>query len=403
MTPNRSLWNVSLTAAAVMFVTVASTSRARASSLEKMDTFREALRRKHVAGLKEGPPSDERSRPSDDMSRALGFATGKKTEIYCRGEGLVGLETRHNDGSWARVVLVSSNREMRRRSYNMMAKGDWVYELSSTFRKPMQSQLWIVASTKNSYNIKENRNHPNGKSDTGSFQASWSDHRDDESFNSQGGDIPEGFAATPERTHEPLPWYMALDYHLWGNSDLGYRISFDTGFTDSRDLRIRSMTKDFTIRSSRRVGERLPTYETKDSGGAAVSYNDCYPVNYEIALVTVHDDQLQITGDIDVEAVRSAIKTQIKAVQACYDQALPTDSQINGRVTVAFEINNKGIPVNVREEGRSLVGKEPHDARDEMIRCTRETVSKWSFPEPKGMSAQVRYIFRFINDKRAVE
>ena len=64
-----------------------------------------------------------------------------------------------------------------------------------------------------------------------------------------------------DATPEPIPMYMALDYQLWGNSDLGYKLKFEPGFHDTQESTERTSTKNIVLLSERNVGDKIESVQ----------------------------------------------------------------------------------------------------------------------------------------------
>ena len=168
-------------------------------TLDAWDAYKDHLTTKHVVGdeaaaanfLEEarsktrGNSSDlvnfanaevGHSLKSDDpgLQRAIKFLTGNKQETYCRNVGLVEINAQHRDGTKSRVVLVNQHREMGD-SYAWVKDGNWTYELTNGYRPTIQSDVWMVSSSENSYRMKERREQRNSDElDTGDYRSSWS-------------------------------------------------------------------------------------------------------------------------------------------------------------------------------------------------------------------------------------
>lgn len=266
---------------------------------EEMQTFHEIQRLKHVAGrerearelartllAKMGKSSElkpelhmllhelEKGNPQFDLEKAVKYATGTKQEIYCKGVGLVEMTGRHNDGSTSHVVLTKWTRAFHPSGdYSQMKSGTWVYEMSNTHRKATSSDLWITSETTTNWKVSELRENTDGRADRGTWICSLEGTRNSTCSLSTNGQVKE-----------PLPMFMALDYHLWGNRDLGYRIQFEPGFTDVHDAREVGAKKDILLKAVRTVGTAIPVHGYKDSAGKSYEHKDCYPVDYKITL-----------------------------------------------------------------------------------------------------------------------
>ncbi len=207
--------------------------------------------------------------PNSDTQKAIKFATGRKTEFYCKDKGLVLARIKHNDGTKSKLVLLSSNREMKPGSYSIMTGGSWAYELDTEYRQPIKSEVWINHSSDKSYSLEELRRFPDSKPDKGFWRANWTSLND---FYRN--------SRTNGNSKEPIPMYMGVDYHLFGNKDLGYEINFKVGEIDQ--FKTDEMMYDnktlIKLNSRRRVAKHLDTFTVIDSKGVKRVYNDCFQV-----------------------------------------------------------------------------------------------------------------------------
>lgn len=207
---------------------------------------------------------------SDDLEKAIKFATGRKEETYCKDIGLVFSKGFHNDGTISRLFLGEGKRTLGKHSYSVMNEGRWTYLLDTEFREPIKSEVWINSADKNHYDIQELRNTPKGK-DKGKWTAKWKEGSFSTSFHSKGS------------VKEPIPMYMAMDYQAWGTPDLGYRINFKVG--DSQKTNSNESTFGhgrLLLTGERTVKKKLKFYTTKDFDQKVRKYNDCYLVETNI-------------------------------------------------------------------------------------------------------------------------
>lgn len=318
------------------------------------------------------------------LEKALNFVTGGKTEIYCEGKGLVELKGEHNDKTTSHIVLVRSNRVLTPRSFSQVESGDFAYEFSNSYRGPSISEFVIISGSPTSYHLKEVRSKTNGKTDTGEFSANW------------GGKKMSNSGSSSGEVLEPIPMYMAYDFHSWGNRDLGYKLKFEPGFSDTQESTERTTTKDIVLFSERSVGEAIPEYEVKDSKGEAQKFNNCFPVKYRITYKQIIDRQLVVAGKVNKEAVGRVIRKNRKQLRSCYDDALEVDSSLKGSVTLGWTINDKGRVVDPKAMSRSLTGNGDLQVRETMIQCLVDRVKTWRFLKaPQGEDVTVSYPFTF--------
>lgn len=391
-------------------MTLAVASAVAATSFDRANTLKEGLKLHHVDGKKEEAaqlaiklaqiPNNEpfiqgalqeelRSLDnptlSSNLDKDLKFVTGSKTEIYCEGKGLVEMSGEHGDGSTSHLVLLRSNRKLLSGSYSQIESGDWTYELTNSYRRPSVSEFWMLGGTTSSYHIKEVRNKQNGKADSGDFSANWSGTKSSNNFTAKG----EGA--------EPMHSYMALDFQIWGNPDLGYRTKFEPDSQFTSEQTYTTSTKLVTIKSERTTGAPIAESSIKDSQGVSHLYRNCFPVKYQISLKSIKNRELEVEGKIKVDRVKKVIRTNRYQALSCMAKARIVDPTLHGDVTVAWDINDSGEATNVRPGGRNLMGNGGgFNIRDELVQCLVDSVKSWRFPmAAEGTTAHVSYPFTF--------
>ncbi|OQW46297.1 MAG: hypothetical protein A4S09_16420 [Proteobacteria bacterium SG_bin7] len=214
--------------------------------------------------------------PTFPLDKAIKFVTGKKEEVYCKDAGLVYLKGLHNDGTKSELKLVSNSRKMDG-SYAIMKKGDWVYELDTEYRDPVKSDSWLEESTNTSFKLKEFRRLKNEKFDEGVWTSKWDGKSNSLSYQTN-GDTPE-----------PIPMFMANDYHLWGSPDLGYKIQFKVGATDKISSHEQGPPKTIYMKGVRTVEKKLDTFDYSEANGKKYSFKDCFLVVSKIELDHLED------------------------------------------------------------------------------------------------------------------
>ena len=83
---------------------------------------------------------------------------------------------------------------------------------------------------------------------------------------------------TTGKTQEPLPMFMAQEYHRWGEFDLGFTIQFQVGYEDISKGAENIGGNRASLRSSRKVTRALPLYSYTDAVGNVYRYEDCFEV-----------------------------------------------------------------------------------------------------------------------------
>lgn len=262
------------------------------------DEFRQVLAAKYLHGdmdearnkastLRDELPSDDALRTLiaaegfDDRGNVtpdpaeLAYATGKKSEFYCRAKGLVMATGQHADGSVSRLVLISANRAMASDAYALTEDGSqWIYELSNSFRQPVRSEIWQTYGRPGAFDVFEVRRLPDDKSDQASWRSKWGAGRNEGHYS----------VNTSSRSPEPTRgMVMAFEYQLWGSDDLGGELTFAVGQRDVRHFRVAGrLSGRMPLLSEREVAEHLPALTYEDAGGASHTFSDCYRVDLTI-------------------------------------------------------------------------------------------------------------------------
>ena len=91
------------------------------------------------------------------------------------------------------------------------------------------------------------------------------------------------------------------------------------------------------------------------------------------------DAPSSVQGTLDKEVIRGVIRSHIDEVKQCYEQELPLQPGLRGRIMVQFTIAASGqVIASVLQN--STMG----NARVE--NCTVQAVRRWEFPHPPGGS-----------------
>ena len=99
-----------------------------------------------------------------------------------------------------------------------------------------------------------------------------------------------------------------------------------------------------------------------------------------------------ITGSLDKEAIRRAMRRDLREIQACYRRALVRQPGLTGRVVIQFVITGNGAVSDSRLLSSTLGSVETET-------CLAERACGWQFPPTKGGGPiLVAYPFAFIPD-----
>lgn len=104
-----------------------------------------------------------------------------------------------------------------------------------------------------------------------------------------------------------------------------------------------------------------------------------------------HEDsnELDITGSIDKEAIRSTIRNQSRKLFACYAKATQKDRKTKGKIVISWDIADTG-----KVKKSSVYSNDTGD--EELAQCVRKELAKLTYEKPaKGQSARILYPFAF--------
>ena len=158
-----------------------------------------------------------------------------------------------------------------------MNGGRYKYVLTTGYRQKTESEAWINSGNANHYDLEELRIHDDGR-DTGKWSAKFSPGSMRSRYSTRGN------------VKEPIPMFMANDYHAWGTRDLGYQIKFKVGETDNQDAHENAFgSKRILLQTKRVVRRHTPTYTVQMRGQEPMVYKDCFIVESTIAFAGLED------------------------------------------------------------------------------------------------------------------
>ena len=101
---------------------------------------------------------------------------------------------------------------------------------------------------------------------------------------------------------------------------------------------------------------------------------------------------------VDKDGIRKTVRKNLKYLEDCYDELLQRNSDISGRVELAWEIHADGHVENAK-----IVSSQIKDQK--MLDCLTTQVNSWNFPDPpKGVLVEIaKYpiFFGFTITKKA--
>ncbi len=105
------------------------------------------------------------------------------------------------------------------------------------------------------------------------------------------------------------------------------------------------------------------------------------------------DDTMQAVGGLDKDAIRKALRENRRAIANCYETALLTKKQLDGRMTFRWVISIEGNVSSIQLQNSEL--KMPN-----FESCVESVIKSISFPQaPNKMTTTVIYPFAFQGKK----
>lgn len=103
----------------------------------------------------------------------------------------------------------------------------------------------------------------------------------------------------------------------------------------------------------------------------------------------------EFIGSIDREAVRRVVRSALAAFKACYERELKSNSKLEGKVMISWEIREKGVAAAAK------VVKDKSTINNTTVEnCVKSRMLTLRFPEPPpGTIAEVQFPFYFTSQK----
>ncbi len=129
---------------------------------------------------------------------------------------------------------------------------------------------------------------------------------------------------------------------------------------------------------------------TKGAGGGKGGYGNTRVASGEgigVSGISVGSNDLVLDGGLSRYAINATIAKYLSQVRRCYENELNRNPDIEGLVSVAFEIGGNGMLNYSRVKKSSLGNKK-------VEKCITTKMMKWKFPKPKGgVNVKVNYPF----------
>lgn len=131
---------------------------------------------------------------------------------------------------------------------------------------------------------------------------------------------------------------------------------------------------------------------TAGKGGGSTGYKGTGALslgNVGNAEVGVLEDETEIEGGLDKEAIARVIRSQLGQIRYCYERQLSANPELYGKILVKFTIGSAGAVVAQAIGNSSL--------NNAMVEgCILRRVAGWQFPQPRGgTNVLVTYPFLF--------
>ena len=135
---------------------------------------------------------------------------------------------------------------------------------------------------------------------------------------------------------------------------------------------------------------------TAGKGGGAAGYKGSGTLSQGMignAEVGVLEEETQIDGGLDKEAISRVIRSQLGQIRYCYERQLSASPDLYGKIMIKFTIGTAGAVVAQAIGTTSL--------NNAMVEgCILRRVAGWQFPTPKGgTNVLVTYPFLFKSTK----
>ena len=93
--------------------------------------------------------------------------------------------------------------------------------------------------------------------------------------------------------------------------------------------------------------------------------------------VVIGGNEENFIGRIDKAAVRKAVQSHLPAIKNCYDREYKVNTNLAGKIVIAWEIHQRGVGKNARVvESESTMDNKVVEA------CVSSVIETIGFPEP---------------------
>lgn len=131
--------------------------------------------------------------------------------------------------------------------------------------------------------------------------------------------------------------------------------------------------------------------KTSGRGSGEIGYGNQGLGGREGVKVQLGGSEEEFEGTIDREAIRRVIAHHMRAIKACYQQALNRDPALFGKIVMAFEIGGAGQAQNVKP----VMSRSTLQSR-EVADCLVSRFARMKFPTPpQGQVPEVTFPFVF--------
>ncbi len=130
----------------------------------------------------------------------------------------------------------------------------------------------------------------------------------------------------------------------------------------------------------------------RGNGTSAYGSGDGFGSKDQVA-ISAGGAEEEFVGTIDREAVRRVVRSALTQFKDCYNREYKSDTKLEGKVVITWEIHEKGIAKNARIVSSTIKNSNVES-------CVKSRMMTLRFPEPPaGTVAEVTYPFLFQGQK----
>lgn len=184
-----------------------------------------------------------------------------------------------------------------------------------------------------------------------------------------------------------------LDQAYSGQGDLIGMADRSTGTSGQNENRagddLGSKFKDSGAGGKGTATQGIAGVGTKGRGSGQTTYGGLGVGGKGAVSIDASGSDAEFVGSIDREAVRRVIRSILSEIKSCYERQLRSNSSLEGKVVIQFEIEEQGRVRVAKTKSSSLNSSEVES-------CVASRIKEQRFPEPpSGVTAVVDFPFVF--------